>query len=206
MQLPSSGMTVSRCAGSAPAPTVLIAALPCDAVLCAAATSFLVAFLLDPAATLGRHPPGRMKLQCLRLVAALLLGLPCVAPFSQPAPYCRFVGEPSPSCLVFLDDQTTAAPNVARLSFPHKSLPALDCVWRLSAPKRGVAVADARLGLALRPVPDLLFGAARAMRPRHRSHARSLGSCCRAPPGLRLLAVALVQVCCRLAHACEPSC
>ena len=38
-----------------------------------AATACLVPFLLDPAAALGRHPPWRMKLLCLALVAALLL-------------------------------------------------------------------------------------------------------------------------------------
>ena len=53
----------------------LLAAYPSDHTPVVAATACLVPFLLDPAAALGRPPPWRMKLQCVSLVAAFLLGV-----------------------------------------------------------------------------------------------------------------------------------
>ena len=58
---------------------VLLAAFPSDRAPVVATTACLVPFLLDPAAALGRHPPWRMKLQCVSLVAVFLLGLSSAA-------------------------------------------------------------------------------------------------------------------------------
>ena len=63
------------CFGSDHASAVLLAAFPSDRTPVVAATACLVPFLLDPAAALGRPPPWRMKLQCVSLVAAFLLGV-----------------------------------------------------------------------------------------------------------------------------------
>ena len=70
---------LKACCGSDHATAVLLAAFPPDRTLVVAATACLVPFLLDPAAALGRPPPWRMKLQCVCLVAAFLLGVPSAA-------------------------------------------------------------------------------------------------------------------------------
>ena len=67
------------CFGSDHASAVLLAAFPSDRTPVVAATACLVPFLLDPAAALGRPPPWRMKLQCLALVSAFLLGVSSAA-------------------------------------------------------------------------------------------------------------------------------
>ena len=63
------------CSGSDHAEAVLLAAFPASHVPVVAATACVVPFLLDPAATLGHMSPWDMKLQCLDLVAAFLLGV-----------------------------------------------------------------------------------------------------------------------------------
>ena len=67
------------CSGSDHATALLLATFPSDRTPVVAATACLVPFLLDPAAALGRHPPWGMKLQCLALVAAFLLGVSSAA-------------------------------------------------------------------------------------------------------------------------------
>ena len=67
------------CCGSDHATAVLLAAFPSAHTPVVAATACLVPFLLDPAAALGRPPPWRMKLQCVSLVAAFLLGVSSAA-------------------------------------------------------------------------------------------------------------------------------
>ena len=56
---------------------VLLAAFPTSRILSVAATACVVLFLLDPAAALGRMSAWHMKLQCLDIVAAFLLGVLC---------------------------------------------------------------------------------------------------------------------------------
>ena len=63
------------CSGSDHAEAVLLAAFPAGHVPDVAATACVVPFLLDPAAALGRMSPWHMKLRCLDLVAAFLLGV-----------------------------------------------------------------------------------------------------------------------------------
>ena len=67
------------CAGSDHATVVLLATFPSDRAPVVAATACLVSVLLDPAAALGRPPPWRMKLHCLALVVAFLLGVSSAA-------------------------------------------------------------------------------------------------------------------------------
>ena len=65
------------CSGLDHAEAVLLEAFPTShiPVVAATASSCVGPFLLDPAAALGRMSPWHMKLQCLDLVAAFLLGL-----------------------------------------------------------------------------------------------------------------------------------
>ena len=63
------------CSGSDHADAVLLAAFPSRRVPVVAATACIVPFLLDPATALGRMSPWHIKLQCLDLVAAFLLGV-----------------------------------------------------------------------------------------------------------------------------------
>ena len=63
------------CSGSDHAEAVLLAAFPTGHVPVVAATAFVVPFLLDPAAALGRMSSWQLKLKCLDLVAAFLLGV-----------------------------------------------------------------------------------------------------------------------------------
>ena len=58
--------------------------LPTSRVLGVAATACVVSFLLDPAAALGRMSPWHMKLQCLDLVAAFLIGVSSAVCTRQP--------------------------------------------------------------------------------------------------------------------------
>ena len=57
------------------AEAVLLAAFPTSRNPVVAATACVFPFLLDPAAALGRISPWHMKLRCLDLVAAFLLGV-----------------------------------------------------------------------------------------------------------------------------------
>ena len=54
---------------------MLLAAFPTSRIPVVPATACVVPFLLDPAAALGRMSHCHMKLQCLDLVAAFLLGV-----------------------------------------------------------------------------------------------------------------------------------
>ena len=133
------------CFGSEHASAVLFAAFPSDRTRVVAATACLVPFLLDPAATLGRPPPWRMKLQCVSLVAAFLLGVSAAA--------CTGLS-PSESALASL--RLPAWSSVHSWSLCLRSgplsapalLPAPTPVLHMSAPVRRGAEADARLGLA----------------------------------------------------------
>jgi len=60
-------------AGSAPAEAVLLAAFPYANLPVFAATACLGPFDLDPAAVLGRQPPGHILLQGFGLAAAFVL-------------------------------------------------------------------------------------------------------------------------------------
>ena len=62
------------CSGSDHADAVLLAAFPSSRIPVVAATACVVPFLLDPVAALGHMSAWHMKLQCLDLVAAFLLG------------------------------------------------------------------------------------------------------------------------------------
>ena len=77
----------------------LLAAFPTSRIPVVAATVCVVPFLLDPAAALGRVSPWHMKLRCLDLVAAFLLGVSSVVCTRQP-PGCVCVGTLFPACLV----------------------------------------------------------------------------------------------------------
>ena len=75
---------VRVCSGSEHAEAVLLAAFPSSRIPVVAATARVVPFLLDPAAALGRMSPWHMKLQCLDLVAAFLLGVSSAVCTRQP--------------------------------------------------------------------------------------------------------------------------
>ena len=69
---------------------MLLPIFPFDRPPVVVSTTWLVPFLLDPAAALARHPPLRMKLQCLSLVATFLHSLSWRAPgFLRPRPCWR---------------------------------------------------------------------------------------------------------------------
>ena len=72
------------CPGWDHAEAVLLAALPTSRIPVVAATACVAPFLLDPAAALGRMSPWHMKLQCLDLVAAILVGVSSVVCTCQP--------------------------------------------------------------------------------------------------------------------------
>ena len=72
------------CSGLDHAQAVLLAAFPASRIPVLAATACVVPFLLDPAAALSRMPPWYMKLQCLDLVAAFLLGVSSAVCTRQP--------------------------------------------------------------------------------------------------------------------------
>ena len=72
------------CSGSDHAEAVLLAAFPTSRIPVVAATACVVPFLLDPAAALGRMLPWHMKLQCLGLVAAFLVGVSSAVCTRQP--------------------------------------------------------------------------------------------------------------------------
>ena len=133
------------CSGSDHAEAVLPAALPTSRIPDVAATACVVPFLLDPAAALGRMSPCHMRLQCLDLVEAFLLGVSSAVCTRQPptasmlAPFRLPAWSSVHAWLLRLRTGSDFAP--ARL-------PAPDPVLHLSAPVRRGAVADARLGLA----------------------------------------------------------
>ena len=72
------------CSWSDHAEAVLLAAFPASRIPVVAAAACVVPFLLDPAAALGRVSPWHMKLQCLDLVAAFLLGVSSAVCTRQP--------------------------------------------------------------------------------------------------------------------------
>ena len=140
-----SGMTSWACLGSAHASAVLLAPFPSDCTPVVAATACLVPFLPDPAATLGRPPPWRLKLQCVSLVAAFLLCVLSAACTRLPPSESMLASLRLPawssvhSWLLCLRSGPLSAPAL---------LPAPTPVMHMSAPVRRGAVADARLGLA----------------------------------------------------------
>ena len=121
--------------------------IDCISVVAATACTRLVPFLLTPAAAPGRHSPGRMKLQCLSLVAAFLLGvssvvcthqLPSTSALASLRLHAWF---PARSLLLLLTSGSILASG---------QLPAPTPVVHMSAPVRrgAVLVTNARLGLA----------------------------------------------------------
>ena len=74
------------CSGSDHAEAVLLSAFPASRVPVVAATACVVPFLLDPAAALGLMSPWHMKLRCLDLVAAFLLGVSLRCAPASPRP------------------------------------------------------------------------------------------------------------------------
>ena len=127
------------------AEAVLLAAFPAGHVPVVAATACVVPFLLDPAAAPGRMSPWHMKLRCLDLITAFLLGVSSAVCTRQP---------PAASVLASfcLPAWSSVRAWLLRLrtvfDFAPEHLPALDPVLHMSAPVRRGAVADARLGLA----------------------------------------------------------
>ena len=133
------------CFGSDHASAVLLAAFPSDRTPVVAATACPVPFLLDPAAALGRPPPWRMKLQCMSLVAAFLLGVSSAACTRLPPPESVLASLRLPawssvhSWLLCLRSGPLSAPALLLAPTP---------VVHMSAPVRRAALADARLGVA----------------------------------------------------------
>ena len=132
------------CFGSDHTSAVLLAAFTSDHTPVVAATACLIPLLLDPAAALGRPPPWRIKLQCVSLVAAFLLGVSSAActrllPSESVLASLRLPAWSSVhSWLLCLRSGSLSAPAL---------LPALTPVLHMSAPVRRGAVAEARLGL-----------------------------------------------------------
>ena len=133
------------CSGSDHAEAVLLAAFPTGLIPVVATTACVVPFLLDPAAALGRMFPWHMKLRCLDLVAAFLLGVSSAVCTRQP---------PAASVLArfSLPAWSSVRAWLLRLrivfDFAPAHLPVPAPVLHMSAPVRRGAVADARLGLA----------------------------------------------------------
>ena len=113
-----------------------------------AATACVVPFLLDPAAALGRMSPWHMKLQCLDLVAASLLGVLSAVCTRQPLTAFVLARFRLPAWSSYHAMQCVVAPPTDRVRFYPERLPAPDPVLHMSAPVRRGAAADARLGLA----------------------------------------------------------
>ena len=124
---------------------MLLATFPTRRVPVVAATACVVPFLLDPAAALGRMSPWHMKLQCLDLVAAFVLGVSSAVCIRQPltaSEVARFRLPAWASVHAWLLRLRTGS------DFAPERLPAPDPVLHVSAAVRRGAVADARLGLA----------------------------------------------------------
>ena len=133
------------CSGSDHAEAVLLAAFPAGPVPVVAATACVVPFLLDPAAALGRMSLWHMKLRCLDLVAAFLLGVSaavCTRHSPDASVLARFSLPAWSSVRAWLHRLR------AVFDFAPAHLPAAAPVLHMSAPVRRGAVADARLGLA----------------------------------------------------------
>ena len=119
---------------------MLLATFPPSRVPVVAATACVVPFLLDPAAALGCVSPWHMKLHCLDLVAAFLLGV-------STAVCTRHSPDASVLARFSLPAWSSVRAWLLRLRTVF-DLPAADPVLHMSAPVRRGAVADARLGLA----------------------------------------------------------
>ena len=117
------------CSGSDHAEAV--AAFPAGHVPVVAATACVVPFLLDPAAALGRMSPWHMKLRCLDLVAAFLLGV-------STAVCTRHPPDASVSARFSLPAWSSVCAWLLRLrtvfDFAPAHLPAADPVLHMSAP------------------------------------------------------------------------
>ena len=133
------------CFGYDHASAVLLAEFPSDQTPVLAATVCLVPCLLDPAAALGHPPPCQLKLQCLALVAAFLIGMSSAActrlPPSEPVLASRRLPALSSvhAWYICLRSGSLSAPAL---------LPAPTPVLHMPAPVRRGAVADARLDRA----------------------------------------------------------
>ena len=133
------------CSGSDHAEAVLPAAFPSSRIPVVAATPCVVPLLLDPAAALGRMSPWHMKLRCLDLVAAFLLGVSSAVCTRQPpamSVLARFRLPAWSSVHAWLLRLRTGS------ELAPERLPAPDPVLHVSAAVRRGAVADASLGLA----------------------------------------------------------
>ena len=132
-------------------------------------------YLLGPAAALGRMSPWHIKLQCLDLVAAFLLGVSSAMCTRQP---------PTASILAHfrLPARSSVHAWLLRLrtgsDFAPARLPPPDPVLHVSAPVRNVAVADARLGLAWCPIYLFVF-----IYFFTQSGRKAVRLCAAAPPG-----------------------
>ena len=143
----------SACSGSDHASAVLLATFPSDRTPVAAATACPVP--PRPCCCTGTSPPPwRMKLQCVALVAALLLGVSSAActrlPPSESLLASLHLPAPSSvhSWLLCLRLSSLSAPTL---------LPAPAPVLHMSAPVRRGAMADARLDLACHLIFLFLF-------------------------------------------------
>ena len=133
------------CSGSDHAEALLLVTFPTSRVPVVAATACVVLFLLDPAPALGRISPWHMKLQCLDLVAAFLIGVSSAVCTHQPltaSVLARFRVSAWSSVYAWLLRLRTGS------NFTPERLTAPDPVLHVCAPVRRGAVADAHLGLA----------------------------------------------------------
>ena len=133
------------CSGSDHAEAVLLAAFLTSLIPVVAATACVVPFLLDPAAALGPVSPWHVKLRCLDLVAAFLLGVASAGCTRQPptaSVLARFCLPAWSAVHAWLLRLRTGS------DFAVEHLPAHDPVLNVSAPMRWGAVADALLGVA----------------------------------------------------------
>ena len=142
------------CSGSDHADAVLLAAFPTSRIPVVAATACVVPFLLDPAAALAHMSPWHMKLRCLDLVAAFLLGVSSAVCVRQPlaaSVLARF-------CLPAWSSVRAWFPRLRTVfDFAPAHLPAPDPVLLMSAPVRRGTMADARLGLECCPIWFFFF-------------------------------------------------
>ena len=136
----------ARAVESDHAEAVWLEAFPTCHTPAVTATACVVPFLLGPAtAALGRMSPWHMKLRCLALAAAFLLGVSSMVWTRQPPTASMLARFRLPACpsvhawLLRLRTGSDVAP---------ERLPALDPALHYSAPVCRGAVADARLGLA----------------------------------------------------------
>ena len=126
---------------------MLLAAFPTSRIPVVAAMACVVPFLLDPAPALGRMFPLHMKLLCLDLAAAFLLGMASAACTRQPptaSMLARFRLPAWSSGHAWLLRLRTSC----RSDFPPERLRAPCPGLHVSAPVRRGAVANGRVDVA----------------------------------------------------------